>query len=111
MRLSEIIIITFFLCLFSSILRDFMVQVRKVDLLCEDMRNRTESLNFISKSFCNTCCGKGFSNLFEWKKTCSVIWNLESIEYECVNNDFYKGCWCGKYGSGEVFCKLKKESE
>ena len=114
MRFTDVILLSVLQGLFSSVLGGAFVQMKKMDLVIEKYYLQTASLNFISQSFCNMCSGKGFKDLNEWEKTCSALWNLESIEWEAAGETLYRGCWCGPWGKGEVYCKKqerKNESE
>ena len=108
MRFTEVICFAVILAMFSSLFSSQIYQlIEKNKKLCE-LRNETDSLNFISKSFCNSCAGKGFNSLDEWKFVCGTMWQLDSIEWTCVRNgncDLFYGKWAGPHGEGEVYAK------
>ncbi len=113
MRFPELICFSLLLALFSSLCSSFLFQVKRLNSHLEEIRAETNSLIFISQSFCNTCKGKGFKSLEEWEGVCSALWKLEKIEWtssEVKNFDEEKsrlihGSWSGPYGSGEVYAK------
>ena len=114
MKLVDVICLYVILALFSSAFVGMYSQILKLDSELEVMRKKTDSLIFISESFCNSCQGKGFSSFDEWKRVCAGMWKLEKIEWKYLgktgeNDD---GLWCGKwegpYGSGEVYGSAKK---
>ena len=108
MRFTELVCLSVILTVLASSLSGLFIQFFKMDRQVELLRKKSDSLIFISQSFYNTCRGKGFSSLDEWKQDCSLLWNLESIEWEYVggvNSGLYRGKWKGPYGNGEVYCK------
>ena len=111
MRLTDVILISVLLGFFSSVLGEAFVQMKKMDLVIEKYYLQTESLEFISQSFCNVCSGKGFKDFYEWGKSCSAMWNLERIEWETAGDDLYRGFWCGPFGNGEVYCKKQERKD
>ena len=81
-----------------------MVAVKKADL----KKHKNDSLSFISESFYHTCEGKGFSSLDEWKKVCSALWQLESIDWNYSSSD--KKLICGIWnGPGGKYCAFYME--
>ena len=116
MRFVEVICFSVILVLFSSAFTGVYSQLLKMDSRLEQIQKKTESLIFISESFCNTCRGKGFSSFDEWETGCASLWKLESIEWECIegksvgqNVVLYCGRWSGPYGNGVVYgTKAKK---
>lgn len=126
------VIVTLFSSAFTKVYR----QLLRMDIQMEEMKKKSDSLIFISESFFNTCQGKGFSSFEEWKSGCGSLWQLESIEWECVGTKnlkseevkseevkskiceseenekkslLYCGRWKGPYGSGEVYGRKAKE--
>ena len=104
MRYVQLIILSVILTLFSSMFSSTFFQIIKIDRKLELVRKETDSLIFISESFCNSCSGVGFDSLEEWKRVCSDMFQLETIEWFCCDN-LYCGKWSGPYGSGEVYAK------
>ena len=129
MRLVELICFSVILTLFSSAFTKLYSQFLLLDMQIEEMKKKSDSLIFISESFCNSCQGKGFASFDEWKAGCGSLWQLESIEWKCVewrcvdakaagyeegeSEDnpllLYCGSWKGPYGSGEVYGRKAKE--
>ena len=110
MRFSEIICLSVITALFSSMLSDGLSQLIKLDRELSCIRNKTESLLFISGSFNNVCENKGFSSLDDWKAACTALWKLESIEWKVIKegeNEIYYGCWKGESGDGEIYAQKK----
>lgn len=108
MRFTDLICISVILALYSSIFIGLFSQISRVDRELSEIRNKTDSMIFISESFLNLCKGKGFSSIDEWKGVCMDMWNLESIDLQRVGdeeNGFYICRWTGPYGSGEVYGK------
>ena len=111
MRLVDLICLSVIIALFSSAFSGFYSQMSRIDKKVAELRKRTDSMLFISKSFYNSCEGKGFASLDEWKKVCAEIWKLESIDWETIGgtkSGLYRGKWKGPYGSGEVYGKTQK---
>ena len=107
MRLIEVFSVAVILVLFSSVLSGFMCEFLKIDKKADELRKKTDSLIFVSESFYNTCHGKGYASLEEWKESCRELWELEDIEWEVVENN--KTCvYCGKWKISnetvEVYC-------
>ena len=108
MRFVELICFSVILALFSSLCSGFIFQIRRLDHQLEKIQLETDSLVFISQSFCNACKGKGFSSLDEWKLACRDMWQLEKIEWtSCGQKEsgLIHASWSGPYGSGEVYAK------
>ena len=108
MRFTDLICISVILALYSSIFTGLFSQISRVDRELSEIRNKTESMIFISESFLNQCNGKGFSSFDEWKEVCRDMWELESIDLQHFGNEeneFYICHWNGPYGSGEVYGK------
>ena len=108
MKLTDLICLSVILAVFSSFVAGFFSQCIKLDKQVEVLRRKSESMKFISESFYNSCKGKGFSSLDEWKAVCGTLWNLENIEWEKYGGEesgLYRGKWIGPYGSGEVYGK------
>ena len=106
MRLIEIIEFSIILALFSSVNQGLFFQFQTIQKQIEKTERETESLLFISESFCNACEGKGFSSLEEWKYGCTALWKLDAIEWkieEKLEGPLYCGKWKGPYGDGIVY--------
>lgn len=110
MRFVELICLSVIITLFSSAFTKLYSQLLRLDDRLVEIRKKSESLIFISESFCNTCQGKGFSSFDSWKAGCGSLWQLESIEWECLEEEgaLYCGRWSGPYGSGEVYGRKRK---
>ena len=108
MRLIEVLCFSIVLAIFSSIDKSLYFQLVKLEKQTEEIEKKTEALKFISESFYNTCCGKGFMTFDEWEQTCEALWSLESIQWKiCITEEgqLYCGEWKGPYGEGTVFYK------
>lgn len=108
MKFTEVICLTVILTILSSMFGGLVYQLIEKDKRLARRKKETDSLNFISKSFCNSCNGKGFSSLDEWKSVCGSLWQLENIEWSYISStggDLFYGKWAGPYGSGEVYAK------
>lgn len=108
MRLVHIICYASLLALSASLFSTGFFETREIDRRIEKLCKKTDSLIFISRSFCNSCEGKGFENLDEWKQVCCSMWNLTDIHWiysEDEDNGLFYGNWKGPYGSGEVYAK------
>ena len=108
MKFTEVICLSVILTILCSMFGGLVYQLIEKDKRAVRHRKETDSLNFISKSFCNSCQGKGFSSLDEWMKVCDSMWQLDSIEWSRTvegNQDLFYGKWSGPYGSGEVYAK------
>jgi len=115
MRFTELICLSVFLAVFSTMFASSLSQLRKLDRELEFVRNKTESMIFISSSFKESCRGKGFSSFEEWSRGCKALWQLKSIEwnrFDTSKETIYYGAWSGVYGNGRVFAKKgEKENE
>ena len=114
MRLVHIICIATLTALSASLFKSMLFEIKEIDKRIEKLCGKTDSLVFISRSFCNSCEGKGFKNLDEWKQTCSSMWNLTDIRWtytEVEDNELFYGSWNGPYGSGEVYAKKQCDKE
>lgn len=111
MRYIELVCLSLIFAIFSALFRSQLFQLSGIDSSLSKMKKKTDSLTFISTSFRNTCQGKGFSSLDEWKSVCADMWNLETIEWTYVGNSenaedgFFCGKWEGPSGSGEVYAE------
>ena len=114
MRLVHVICYAALLALSASLFSSMLFEIKEIDRRIEDICKKTDSLIFISRSFCNTCQGKGFENLDEWKQVCSSMWNLTDIEWTSFEKDdegLFYGKWNSPYGSGEVYAKKQCDKE
>ena len=114
MKLVHIICFATLLALASSLFSSMLFELKELDKRIEKLCKKTDSLVFISTSFCNCCQGKGFEDLDEWKQVCSSMWDLTDIEWtysEKDDNGLFYGSWKGPYGSGEVYAKKQCDKE
>ena len=92
-----------------------------VAILKNEKKNELDR-KFIEESFKNTCCGKGFSDLNEWQKTCRSLFSLDYIawsdatEFMDVNDEnsegkLFYGKWTSSSFEGEVYCRRKISSD
>ena len=113
MRFSDVIILSLILGIFSSLFAGEISALRKMDFRIEELREKNDSLSFISESFYKTCEGRGFSSLEEWKTACKKLWQLETIEWECVmQGDVHEelllcGTWQGCDGVKKVYYRRR----
>lgn len=117
MRLSDVIVLSVILSIFSTVYAGEISVLKKMDNRIEELREKTDSLSFISESFYKTCEGRGFSSLEEWKTVCQRLWQLESIEWKyvmpvdirCDGNvsQLLRGSWCGCDGVKEIYCRIR----
>ena len=113
MKLYTVVFTAIFLCIFSMTLRNAVFYARTYEAKCRELFLSYSAKKFISQSFRNTCSGKGFENLEQWRLSCSALFSLEEISYE-AETDFAQGelmhaVWTGSSEyekcSGEVFCR------
>lgn len=115
MKYSELLVILFLLFFFTWEIKggiNILLKLSEKNKIYVEMKNANE---FISKSFKNTCEGKGFPSLCQWQKTCKAMWNLKYIGWSncrdtMIVSDDYKGqsfygTWIGLNYNGEVYWK------
>lgn len=130
MKLIHVVCMIIVMSIFASSFYSGISNVRKLSKEINEMQMQVDSLLFISESFRNMCEGKGFSSFVEWQKCCKQMWQLEYIAWSeaddfmkddviddfTQNSDEYGnyhqgtlmyGKWIGRYGEGEVFCRIK----
>lgn len=117
MRLSDVIVLSVILSIFSTVYAGEISVLKKMDNRIEELREKTDSLSFISESFYKTCEGRGFSSLEEWKTVCQRLWQLESIEWKYVMpvdirgdgnvSQLLCGSWRGCDGVKEIYCRIR----
>ena len=117
MRLSDVIVLSVILSIFSTVYAGEISVLRKMDCRIEELREKNDSLCFISESFYKTCEGRGFSSLEEWKTVCQRLWQLESIEWKYVRPfdirsdgnglNLMCGTWRGCDGVKEIYCRIR----
>lgn len=111
MRFTELICFCVILSIFSSILAGALSQIMKMDRELLKLQKQTDSLIFISESFCNSCRNQENQEnvgavLEKWEKICIALWKLERIEWKCTEENekkFFYAKWKGPYGEGVVF--------
>ena len=111
-----VLLITFFG--FTCVLvNDYLFSVRQFEQKVQMSFKAFSAKKFIAESFRNTCKGNGFDSLDEWMSCCDALFDLESINWEQVNNEtgntkLLYAEWKGKdlfvECSGEVFCRDEK---
>lgn len=108
MKLSDVIILSVIISIFSPLFARSISLIRKMDFCIEDLQAQQTSITFISESFYETCQeeGRGFDSLEEWKISCKLLWSLESIEVKEEKN-LLSGKWSGPSGKGEVYYRKK----
>ena len=104
MRFLDVILICVILALSSSVFSKQIFSLKKLNDAESQLRACETCLKFVSRSFCNSCKGKGFASLEEWQKVCAAMWKLENINWDVQKDNLLHGCWSGPYGSGEVYC-------
>ena len=121
MRLYVIPVVLLFLALIAVSVCDYVSCVRTLVKKADSLRKEYQTKYFIAESFCNTCNGKGFSNLEEWQVSCRQMFNLEYIAW-CLASDFMiddyheeghqlmYGKWIAVQESGEIsgeiYCRM-----
>lgn len=137
MRLLDIVVLSIVLCVFSPIYSGCLKNIRKMDSEIEFIKMKNDSLNFISKSFFNTCSQNGFKDFYEWAECCKKMWSLENIEWNVEGKGKSEGpedsegivgtegtensvgtevrplfyaSWSGPYGNGKIYYRTKGES-
>lgn len=114
MKLYSVIFTAIYLCILSMTLRNAVFYVRTYESKVQEYFLSYSAQKFISQSFKNTCSGRGFSNLEEWKNVCNALFTLEEISYEAVSgqNKLMHAKWsgCKKYEKcrGEVYYKVEE---
>ena len=133
MRYTELICFTLILCLCSYSVSSSLSGIYKIDKRICEIKQKSDSLFFISESFKDLCScqntgcqsaasKKGFRSFEEWEAVNRSLWKLEDIEWKVCETDcgeelkesLYYGCWNGPYGKGEVYVRntnVKKELE
>ena len=121
MRLYVIPVVLLFSALIAVSVCDYVSCVRTLGKKADSLRKEYQTKHFIAESFCNTCNGKGFSNLEEWQVSCRQMFNLEYIAW-CPASDFMiddyheeghqlmYGKWIAVQESGEIsgeiYCRM-----
>ena len=116
MKLYTVVIAAFFLCIFSTVIRDSVYYAVKFEQSVNQEFLSYSAKKFIAQSFKNTCNGKGFNSFEQWKLVCRTLFELESINYEQTFCDsgsekLMYAKWTGKSKlqkcSGEVYVKIQ----
>ena len=108
MKLYSLVITAAFLCVFYISLRDAVFFAGRLEQRVEQAFLSYSAKKFIAQSFKNTCRGKGFASLEEWKLTCNSLFSLESISYETSYDSTDKSLLCARWvGAG----RIKKASD
>ena len=115
MKYTDLLVFIFLLFIFSVGSSSWYKAYSNLKLANEEYIEKINSNVFISKSFRNTCQGKGFSTLYQWQKCCKAMWNLKYIGWSDTNDimirgDHFKGLalygtWKGQNYQGEVYWK------
>lgn len=81
-----------------------------------ELRKQVDCFKFVSKSFVNTCQGKGFKDLNQWQKTCRALWDIQYIGWSSADdflevpenkkNNLFYGTWKSDISNGEVYSLL-----
>ena len=115
MKLIDMIGLALVLCLFSSLAAGEIFQLRELDCELEQVRDKVESTQFISASFCNVCTGESASSLEDWGEMCLALWQLDWIRWgECETENtlsderLMRGEWSGSCSRGEVYCRMRR---
>lgn len=112
MRFSELIFLSVILAVFFTTFTGLFSQFLQLNERVEEVRNKADSMQFISESFYNVCEGKGLASFDEWKRVCTGLWNLDCIEWKSVEESesmLIYGKWSGPYGCGEVYATESKK--
>lgn len=114
-KLYDIFLILLLLEIFCGGLSASLKNINRLNEREFEMKKKVESMEFISRSFRNTCKEKGFKSFNEWQQVCKNLWNLEYIAWAPASefmednsmngHELMYGKWTGKYGSGEVYCR------
>ncbi len=105
MRFSEMIGLSVFMVLFFSMISGACKNISELDKRLHELKEKTDSLIFISESFSAACKGEAFSSFEEWEATCKSVWSLEEISWQKKEDGIFRAVWSGPYGSGEFYCK------
>lgn len=83
-----------------------------------ELKQKINSVYFLSESFRNTCEGKGFDSLNTWQKVCRDLYGLDYIGWadaesfmEVSNPEkgkLFYGAWMNGEGIKEVYCRSTK---
>lgn len=110
MRLIEILLSLSFIFVFSIAIGRFSFAFNDVNTRICEVKEKSDSLFFISESFRKTCEGKGFSSLEEWQKVCGAMWKLDYIAWSDAcefmpveKGEIFYGTWRNSSLSGEVY--------
>lgn len=109
MKLYTLVLTAFLLSLLSGLLRNALFYVSKYEQKSKEYFLSYAAKRFIAGSFKETCEGKGFKDLEDWKLKCKALYKLETITYEkaCDDNCLNHAKWTGKEAlsncSGEVY--------
>lgn len=105
MRFSEMLGLSVFMVLFFTMISGAYKNISELDKRLLELKQKTDSLIFISESFSDVCRGEGFSSFEEWEAACKSLWRLEVIGWQKKEDDVFRAVWSGPYGSGEFYCK------
>ena len=117
MKFYTVVITAVFLCIISTVLRDSIYYTQKLEQTVRQEFVSYSAKRFVSQSFKNTCEGKGFNSLEQWKSVCQILFKLESIYYEesCVGENLLYAKWTGNKDyqkcNGEVYFKIQNGVE
>lgn len=87
MKLYTVVLTAVFLCLISTVLRNAVFYTEKLEQEVNQVFLSYSAKKFIAQSFKNTCNGKGFNSLDQWKLVCSELFELDYITYKPIENE------------------------
>ena len=115
MKLYSVVLTAILLCILSVTLRNAVFYAGIYESKSRELFLSYTAKKFISQSFKNTCSGKGFESLEQWRLVCSALFTLEEISYETAANQslLMHAVWIGSSEyekcSGEVFYRIENE--
>ncbi len=106
MRLTDVPLLIVIIGLFCPLYSNQIKIINQLDGKIHERVEERDSVRFIFESFRNACRGKGFSDLDEWREICRIMWKLDLIEWESIEDSgcrLFHGRWSGACGKGEVY--------
>lgn len=118
MKLHTAVLVITFLGLFSICMNSCFLSVSRLEKKRKEVFAAYNSKRFIVQSFRNTCKGRGFKNLEQWKQSCKVMFRLQEIEWQQIKKDensqvWFYAFWTGPEEQnaikGQVYCHTGSE--
>ena len=85
MRFLDITILAIVLCLFCPLYSGLLKNIREANSKIELAQKKADCLKFVSESFCKVGVDCAFGDFSEWANCCKLMWKLEKVEWERVD--------------------------